>query len=193
MSLIMTFSIAAFISRNHEPQQSMNEAQRYALQQQQKIFIIWYTDYQKDIDNLDRNWQLYHNIVESFINNNIDIETAYERLSDLESEARIEQLHIYTLKVPPGLGEECNNALEEIIRKTQKYADEQTQTISLTKNAINPEQSLNDNHNEQVKILQNIMIRESPTGLFTANELSAILNYFTLPEDFQNKEIEAKP
>ena len=189
ISLVIVFVIAALISRMHEPQQTMNENQRYALQQQQKIFTIWYAEYQKDIDQLDRNWQLYHSLLDSFNNENMDIETMYERLSELENDALIEQVHIHALKVPPGLGEECNVQLAEMIRKTQKYSDAQTQTISMTKNAAEPKkiESKDLGHKEQVRLFQDIMIRESPAGLFTSSELSAILDYFVLPDDFPDK------
>ncbi len=188
ISLVIVFAIAGLIARSQQPQQTMNEAERYALQQQQKIFTGWYTNYQKDIDQLDRNWQLYHNIIENFNAENMDAYDLFERLSNLESEARIEQVHIYTIKPPPGIGEECNLHIEEMLRKTQRYSDAQTQTISLTRAAVEDEKFLTLEHSVQCHILQDIIIRESPTGLFTSNELSEILNYFKLPEDFVNSE-----
>ena len=181
LSLVIVFAIAAFIARSQQPQEEMNEAQRYALIEQQKIFIGWYTNYQKDIDQLDRNWQLYHSTIESFNEDNIDVDILHERLVNLESEARIEQVHIYTIKPPPGLGEECTELVETMLNKTRLYSDAQTQTISLTRLAVESEELLNLDHKEQIQWLQDIIIRESPTGLFTANELSAILNYFVLP------------
>ena len=186
LSLIVVFTIAGLIARSQQPQQTMNEAERYALQQQQQIFTGWYTGYQKDIDQLDRNWQLYHNIIEQFNSDSIDIDTLYERLENLESEARIEQVHIYTLKPPPGLGEDCNILIEQMLKKTQLYVDAQAQTIAMSKSVIDTEGFSNANHQEQIHLFQDIIIREAPTGLFTADELSAILNYFKLPDDFQN-------
>ena len=60
--------------------------------------------------------------------------------------------------------------VEEIIRKTQRYVDAQTRTITLSEKAATPPVEL-----EGVKIMLNdIMIRESPEGLFTAQEISAI-------------------
>ena len=186
LSLILVFAIAGLIARNQQPQEKMNQAERYVLQQQQQVFIGWYTNYQKDIDQLDRNWQLYHNIIENFTTENIDIDTLHERLTNLETEARIEQVQIYTLKVPPGLGEDCNILIEQMLKKTRDYTDAQIQTISMSKAVIEVDGFQNATHQEQVHLFQDIIIREAPTGLFTANELSAILNYFKLPEDFQN-------
>ena len=186
LSLVIVFAIAGFIARSQQPQETMNAAERYTLQRQQKAFTDWYSDYQKDIDQLDRNWQLYHSIVENFTAENIDIDTMYERLLDLENEARIEQVHIYTLKSPLDVDEECTRLIEEMLKKTQRYTDAQTQTISMSRAVIESENFSNASHKEQAHLFQDIIIREAPIGLFTANELSAILKYFTLPEDFPN-------
>ena len=161
----------------------MNEAERLLLQQQQQAFTNWYSEYQKDIDRLDRQWQLYHNIIDNFTADNIDVDTMYEQLADLETEAHIEQVHIYTLKVPPEAGEQCGQWIEAILKKTQHYTDAQAQTIAMSKAVIDTESFTNSTHSEQAHLFQDIIIREGPIGLFTANELSAILNYFTLPED----------
>ena len=186
ISMVIVFLIAGLISRTHQPQKPLNESERYAIQNQQKIFTDWYTNYQKNIDELDRNWQSYHHIIENFKIDNIDEDELHERLEKLESEVRIKQVNIYTLKPPEGISDSCSTLINEMLRKTQRYIDAQTQTISLTRSAVEEEGFLKAKHDDQVHMLQNIIIRESPTGLFTANELSAILNYFTLPEDFSN-------
>ena len=184
LSMVIVFLIAGVITRTQQPQEVMNENERYVIQQQQNIFTDWYKDYQKDIDELDRNWQSYHSIIDNFKTDNIDEETLHERLETLEKDIRIEQVHIYTLKPPQGISDECSSLIEEMLRKTQRYIDAQSQTISLTRSAVEEEGFIKAKREDQVHMLQNIMIRESPTGLFTANELSAILNYFKLPEDF---------
>ena len=183
LSLVVVFAIAGFIARSQQPQQTMNEAERLLLQQQQLAFTNWYSEYQKDIDQLDRQWQLYHNIIDNFTADNIGVDTMYEQLADLETEAHIEQVHIYTLKVPPEAGEQCSQWIDTILKKTQHYADAQTQTIAMSKAVIDTESFANSTHLEQAHLFQDIIIREAPIGLFTANELSEILNYFSLPED----------
>lgn len=187
LSLVIVFAIAGFIARSQQPQQTISETERLLLQQQQQVFTNWYSEYQKDIDQLDRHWQLYHNIIENFSAGNIDVDTMYEQLSELETEARIEQVHIYTLKVPPETGEQCNLLIDSMLKKTQNYVDAQAQTIAMSKAVIETESFSNATHSEQVHLFRDIIIREAPIGLFTANELSAILNYFSLAEDFPDK------
>ena len=66
--------------------------------------------------------------------------------------------------------DESRELVELVIRKTQKYVDAQTKTISLSAKAAVPPVEL-----ENLKVrLQDIMIRESPEGLFTAQEISTI-------------------
>ena len=180
LSLMVVFTIAGLITRSQQPQETINEAEINLLQKQQEVFTNWYGEYQKDIDQLDRNWQIYHGIIENFTADNIDVDTMYERLMDLETEMRIEQVHIYTLKPPPEVGEQCNNLIEIMLNKTRQYVDTQTQTIVMSRAVIESEGFTNASHREQVHLFQDIIIREAPIGLFTADELSAILKYFTL-------------
>ena len=42
---------------------------------------------------------------------------------------------------------------------------------------------LTDNQEEQSRMLEETMIRESPTGLFTASEITALRDNLTLPAE----------
>ena len=176
-SLMIVFAIAGIIARTQPTKETIDEKQRNAIQQQQKEFNGWYINYQKEIDQLDRNWKLYFTIIDNFKSENIDVETLQERLTKLETEMKIEQVNIHTLK-SPDMSEECNLMIEEMIKKTQRYCDLQMQTVSRTRSAIELELFLTADHKEQIQMLENIIIRESPAGLFTSTELTAILNYF---------------
>ena len=141
------------------------------LLERQKIFGEWYAAYQKDIDRLDRNWQLYHNILDDLQSTdaeNFNAEALYLRLKELEQESIDEQVKIHMMTVPHELGKENREQVEAIIRKTQRYVDAQTQTISLSALTANP---ATPKDLETLKLqLNDIMIRESPEGLFTAQE-----------------------
>ena len=140
---------------------------------QQKIFGDWYAAYQKDIERLDRNWQSYHNIIDGLKTvdaQSFNAEALHMRFTTLEQESIDEQIKIHMLAAPPELAEENRALVDEVIRKTQHYVDAQTRTISLSKAATVPPVDL-----ENLKLkLNDIMIRESPEGLFTAQEISAI-------------------
>ena len=170
--LLAVFVTSVFVSERQQ-QEKLSREQLEELLERQKIFGDWYAAYQKDIDSLDRNWQSYHNIIDGLKTvdaQNFNAEAFHMRLLDLEQESIEEQLKIHMLAAPSGLDEESRELVELVIRKTQKYVDAQTKTISLSKSVAVPPVEL-----ESLKArLQDIMIRESPEGLFTAQEISAI-------------------
>ena len=151
--LIVVFGASAFIHARQAQREQITRAQLEELQARQKIFGEWYADYQKDMDA-----------------QNFNAEAFYQRLKQLEQESIEEQIKIHTLHAPPELDRENRKLVEEIIRKTRRYVEAQTQAISLSATAANPP--------VEPEILRarlhDIMIRESPEGLFIAQEISAI-------------------
>ena len=180
VSMLLMFCAGAFFGLQAKSDTSMDEAQRDERLRQEKFFIDWYSGYQKDIEQLDRNWQLYHSIVDNYKTNKADLANTFERLQELERDVLDEQIRIHTMEPPAQLDSECSKLLSQVIRKTQLYVDAQMQTISLTKDAANPELITFEDHNELSRRFQDIMIRESPVGLFTASEISALLDYFAV-------------
>lgn len=173
LALLMVFAVSSFIQNRHS-KEVLTRTQIEELQHRQKIFGDWYTEYQKDINQLDRNWQRYYGIVDTLKTVDVYEYTIYEQLIDLERETIDEKRRIYALAVPNDLDEESRELLARVIVKTKAYADAQANTISLTRQAANPEgftdlAKMNKRINE-------ITIRESPAGLFTAAEISAIRN-----------------
>lgn len=170
--LVAVFVTSVFVSERQQ-HEKLSRAQLEDLLEQQKIFGEWYAAYQKDIDRLDRNWQSYHNIIDGLKSvdaQNFNAEAFHMRLLDLEQDSIEEQLKIHMLAAPSKLGIENRELVELVIRKTQKYVDAQTKTISLSAKTATPPVEL-----ENLKLrLRDIMIRESPEGLFTAQEISAI-------------------
>ncbi len=182
--LLIVFFASAFI-QNRLSQHEIDRAQIEKIREQQQLFSDWYADYQKDIEQLDRNWQLYHSLIENLKAAEIYEHSTYEQLIDLEIDALAEQRHIHALKVPDGLNLECSMLLADIIKKTQDYVDAQTKTISLVKAAANPETFTNLNAlNKKIK---DITIRESPAGLFTAAEVAAIRDNLIVPGEGINR------
>lgn len=170
--LIVVFGVSAFI-HGRQTQHEITRAQLEHLQEQQKIFGEWYAAYQKDIDRLDRNWQLYHNILDGLKTTdaeNFNAEAVYQRLKELEDESIDEQIKIHQLNPPLELDRENRDLVRAVIKKTQRYVDAQTRTITLSVRVATPPVDL-----ESLRLqLSDIMIRESPEGLFTAQEISAI-------------------
>lgn len=171
--LVVVFGISAFVHSRQVQQEEISRAQLEVLHERQKIFGDWYAAYQRDIDSLDRNWQTYHNIIDGLQTMDADsfnAEAVYLRFKELEQESLDEQIKIYGMTAPQLLDEESRTLVENVIRKTKDYVDAQTRTISLSVKAAQSPVEL-----EPLKLkLHDIMIRESPEGLFTAQEISAI-------------------
>lgn len=171
-TLTIVFCISAFVQIRSSRQEVYSRAEIEHIREQQKIFGDWYAAYQKDIEHLDRNWQLFHSIIETLKTEEIYELSIYEQLQELELDALDEREKIHALKVPADLDLESAALLSEIIKKTCAYIDAQSKTISAVREAANPE-NFKDLPTLNRKITD-ITIRESPTGLFTAQEVSAI-------------------
>jgi hypothetical protein len=76
------------------------------------------------------------------------------------------------------------------MKKTNAYAEAQYRTIALTKAAADPANLRTTDQAEQSRMLQAIMIREQPVGLYTAKEIAAIRDYLDIQQDTpaENKE-----
>lgn len=170
-AVIVIFGASAFI-KDYYGNAVMTRAQLEEFQLQQKIFGEWYADYQEDINSLDRNWQRFYNIVETLKTAEVYEYSTYEQLLDLEQETLAEQKRINKLVVPPELNEECRDLLASVIVKTKTYADAQVKTVSLTRQAADP--ATVTDVNRMNRRINEITIRETPAGLFTATEISAI-------------------
>lgn len=152
-------------------------------EEQQQVFAVWYTDYQKDLEDLDRNWQRYHKILADFKADIISIQTAYLRLAQLEKDSQALDTRIAERTPPLALNDFCYDQSIELVRKAHAYADAQHRAIALTRAAADPANLSTDDQEEQSHMLQAVMIRESPSALFIADEIAAIRDYLAVPEE----------
>ena len=180
IALGLMFCAGAIVGMQSHSVPSIDDEQRAELLRQEKFFIDWYSQYQRDIEQLDRNWQLYHSIVENYNEDKADLSDTYNRLQKLEREVLLEQIHLHTMQPPLELNEQCSELVSGVIRKTQLYVDAQIRTITLTKEAADP--NVIEDHDALSRRFQDIMIRESPVGLFTAVEISALRDFFTVDD-----------
>lgn len=179
--LVFIFGVSAFIHHKKNEQEIITREQIELIRKQQDIFGEWYTNYQKNIDQLDRNWQLYYHIVDTLKNAEVYEYTTYEQLKELEWLAIDEQVKIYNLEVPPELDDECHILLSAVIHKTKIYSDAQVRIISLVCAVANPDNAEDFDLAEVNRKIKDITIRESPAGLFTAAEISEIRDKLTVP------------
>lgn len=184
LTLLAAISFAIFAYEiKPQPPAEISVEEKNALLLQQQIFADWYTEYKKGIDQMDHNWQQYHRILSDFKADNISIQTTYLRLTQLEIEASKTKNSLRQLNPPKSLNDNTYDLLIEVMKKTRKYATEQHRTISLTRAASDPAGPLPGKQEEQSRLLEEVMIRESPSGLFTAAEISSIRDSLSLPDE----------
>lgn len=179
--LIFVFCASAFIQHKNSEQRIMTREQIEIIRHQQRIFGDWYADYQKNIDELDRNWQLYYQIVETLKTAEIYEYSTYEQLEELKLAAIDEQMKIYNLEVPRELDDESHILLATVINKTKIYSDAQVKIISAVCAAANPDGVEDFDLAALNRRIKDITIRESPAGLFTAKEISAMRDKLIVP------------
>lgn len=172
-----------FLSAHKEQQAHpvLTKAEMQELQSQQQTFADWYANYQKDIDELNRNWTWYHHILADFQDDNISLQTAYVRLKHLDQDSQQLRDKIAKEAPPLSLNDQCYDLVTSILQKTSAYANDQYRTIALTKAAADPANMQTDDHDAQSELLQTVMNRESPAGLYTSTEITAINNLLSMP------------
>ena len=163
--------------------EAMTEEQKYDILQQQQIFATWYAGYQKDVKDLDHNWRWYHQILEDFKEDNISIQTAYVRLKQLEEDEKALTSRIADSAPPLELHDNFYDLTASIVQKTKAYAEAQQKAITLTRAASDPQRMPTDDQEEQNRLLQTVMEKESPVGLFTAEEIAEIQSGLAIPEN----------
>ena len=86
-----------------------------------------------------------------------------------------------------GVGFFCGLRLTKtaMVRTLDAYAEAQQKTITLTRAASDPQRMPTDDQEEQNRLLQTVMEKESPVGLFTAEEIAEIRNGLAIPDEFE--------
>ncbi len=174
-------AFAWFYPREASPPAATPE-ERAHLARQQAIVSEWFAQYQGLVEQLDHNWQQYHRILSDFDEDVISVETAYTRLRQLEFPAAQVAGTLEQMDPPVELDDASYDIVTDMIFKTRAYANAQLRTIRLTAGAADPATLLSNQQEEQSRRLRDVMITESPAGLFTAENIKALRESVALPE-----------
>ena len=138
----------------------------------------WWGTYQKQIAELDRNWTRYHQIIADAKEGNTRLSVTYERLSALEKEMQNLRGRIEQNAPPIELSDGVYDHLAVILSRTDDYAAAQQKAITLTRAAADPTGMKEKNPAAQGRLLELVMLRESPVALFVEDDISAVRDYF---------------
>lgn len=152
--------------------------ERAAIAREQELFTPWWGTYQKQIAELDRNWMRYHQILSDAKEGETDLEITYVRLVDLERDTQELRARIEHNAPPTELSNRVYDPLAVILAKTNDYAAAEQKAITLTRAAADPAAMKEQNPAEQARLLELVMLRESPVALFISDEVGLIRRYF---------------
>lgn len=187
--LAVVIVIVGILVTSYRSQQAKNaeitNEQKAAIQLEQQAFTPWYDSYKKHVEQLDYNWQRYQQIVADFKADNISIEVAHLRLEQVSQTSVEISESLSRLEPPMELKNENYDLTIELIKKIRDYSAAQQSVIKNTYIASDPLNQLSENQPDQANRLEDIMIRESPTGLFTANEILQIRNNLLIKDDIE--------
>ena len=168
---------AAFYLTQETKSEPMTAEERAHLAEQQMLVADWYAEYQGFIEQMDHNWKQYHRILSDFDADVIDLTAAHERLDALDESALATLERLKEMEPPLALDDENYDLVTEIILKARVYANAQRQTIRHTADVADPELQITEIQEEQSRRLRDVMRSESPAGLFTAKEISALRDH----------------
>ncbi len=159
---------------------TISAAEKTARQKEQQIFADWYEEYVVNLEQLDFNWKQYHRISGDLREEIISADTANERLTALEAKQNDRIKTIKALIPPTELRAEIYDLTSAIYKKQLAYATAQQLTITKSVKLLDSEAVINETDEELSRQLSEICIANAPAALFTAEEISAIREYFAL-------------
>ena len=166
--------IGGFLAVGRHERPNPAAADRTHAAKQQMLVAEWHEEYQRLIVEMDRNWQQYHRILSDFDKDAISLAVTHERLKELSDASRLTLEKVEKMSPPLELDDENYDLMTAIMEKTRLYAEAQQITIRHTANVADPMLQLSAAQEDQSRRLRDVMRSESPAGLFTAKELSAL-------------------
>ena len=151
---------------------------RAAIMRDQDLFMPWWGTYQKQIAELDRNWTRYHQILTDAKEGETALPITYARLMDLERDMQELRVRFEKNAPPTELSNRVYDPLAVIVSKTVDYIATEQKAITLTRAAADPATMREKNPAEQARLLELVMLRESPVALFIGDEVVSIRRYF---------------
>lgn len=158
--------------------EQLSMEQRSVIARDQELFTPWWGTYQKQIAELDRNWMRYHQILTDAKEGESKLAVTYARLVELEQDMQELRVRMEQNVPPTELSSHIYDPIVLIMSKTNDYAAAEQKAITLTRAAADPTAMREQNPAMQARLLELVMLRESPVALFISDEVGIIRRYF---------------
>lgn len=157
-------------------EKTVRQAADDARTRQGVVFAGWYEEHQEHLLQLDRVWQSYILIQRQFAEEEIGVESAYERLGELAAQAAEAEQVIRREKPPLELEGEAYDLTAVIYHRTADYAKQLKLMVQETSRAAEGYCRSEEEVEAGVmsRRLREISTRLSPTALFTEKEVARL-------------------
>lgn len=161
-------------------EKTVRQAADDARTRQGVVFAGWYEEHQEHLLQLDRVWQSYILIQRQFAEEEIGVESAYERLGELAAQAAEAEQVIRREKPPLELEGEAYDLTAVIYHRTADYAKQLKLMVQETSRAAEGYCRSEEEVEAGVmsRRLREISARLSPTALFTEKEVARLRELF---------------
>lgn len=161
-------------------EKTVRQAADDARTRQGVVFAGWYEEHQEHLLQLDRVWQSYILIQRQFAEEEIGVESAYERLGELAAQAAEAEQVIRREKPPLELEGEAYDLTAVIYHRTADYAKQLKLMVQETSRAAEGYCRSEEEFASEVmsRRLREISARLNPTALFTEKEVARLRELF---------------
>lgn len=161
-------------------EKTVRQAADDARTRQGVVFAGWYEEHQEHLLQLDRVWQSYILIQRQFAEEEIGVESAYERMAELAEQAAEAEQVIRREKPPLELEGEAYDLTAVIYHRTADYAKQLKLMVQETSRAAEGYCRSEEEVEAGVmsRRLREISARLSPTALFTEKEVARLRELF---------------
>jgi hypothetical protein len=157
------------------PEQAAPNDENPAFIREQMSIADWYNDYKRVLDRLNNNWYQYHKTVDAFAANEISVQTARIRITELYTAAHEADTLLSFIYIPDNLSDANHNCVISILNKTKEYAAEQIKIFEQSVYTIDANNiELYPTHEEQVYNLKKLMVIEKPLTLDVSPDIAAL-------------------
>lgn len=161
-------------------EKTVRQAADDARTRQGMVFSAWYDEHQEHLLQLDRVWQSYILIQRQFAQEEIDVESAHERLAELAEQTAEAEQTIRQAKPPLELEGEVYDLTAVIYHRTADYAKQLRQMIQETDRAAEGYCRSEEEVEPEIMShrLREIAVLLTPTALFTEKEVARLRELF---------------
>lgn len=179
--IIFSCSIILYYANLQSHQNIITEEQKIQILQEQPVFMTWYESYKALLEENDRTWVKYNNLVENFNGGTISLIKFQTDIAKNKNDAEGIYKKLQPELPPQDLSDINYKLCYDILEKTRSYVAAQISVQQRTAELINGQDFAGQAPSQQQEELNNIYILNAPVNLNVAQEIATIRDNLSLP------------